>query len=196
LTSIIVWELRGSRQEKDYYGNHVKQLLESIFKELTFEPKFRSGGKNGCFGIQTSKRIVCNFFLEHGFNPGRKTHTVHIPEYIMNSNRKIQSAFIRGLFDTDGHMRFDRINHHREYNYPKIELCFASIRLRDNLFVLLNKLGYRVQKWGKKYYSICIAGFANMEKFMKEVSPKNTKHLNKYKFFKEHGYCKPNAAVA
>ena len=172
-------------------------LLESIFKDIIFKPKFRSGGKNGCFGVQTSKKEVSNFFLEYGFKPGRKTHTVSIPNYIKKSDKKVQSAFIRGLFDTDGCLRFERINNNTNYTYPKIEFNFASISLRDDLFNLLKKLGYRAHIWGKKYYKICIAGNDNLEKFMKEISPKNAKHLNKYFFWKKYGHNNPkNAEVA
>ena len=185
--SCLVWEIRGSLYEKEYYI-HVKKLLESIFKGELFNPKYRSGGKNGCFGIQSSNRKVTSFFLEYGFKPGCKTYSVDIPTYIKKSNKRIQFSFIRGLFDTDGYLRFERINKNDKYTYPKIEFCFASINLRDDLYFLLRNLGYTPHKWGKKYYSLCLAGRTNLKKFMKEVAPKNAKHLNKYFFWKKHGY--------
>ena len=127
-----VWELRGSLDEKDYYYQNVAPLLKSIFS-IDFEPKFRSGGKNGCFGIQTSKKEVINLFTFYDFKPGRKTHTVRIPDYVKKANKKIKFAFIRGLFDTDGCLRFERINNNKNYTYPKIEFGFASQMLRDDL---------------------------------------------------------------
>src|SRR3989344_3405475 len=81
----IVWELRGDLKEKEFYDGHVKHLLESIFN-MEFLPKFRSGGKNGCYGIQTSKKVVTQFFIEYGFKPGSKTYTVNVPQYIFNSD--------------------------------------------------------------------------------------------------------------
>ena len=53
----FVWELRGGLDEKEYYNENIKNLLKSIFK-IEFLPKFRSGGKNGCYGIQPSKFIL------------------------------------------------------------------------------------------------------------------------------------------
>tara|TARA_Y100000310_G_scaffold305797_1_gene346366 strand:- start:4977 stop:5639 length:663 start_codon:yes stop_codon:yes gene_type:complete len=192
----IVWELRGGLNEKEYYISHVKGLLESLFKGEIFKPKFRSGGKNGCFGIQTCNKKVSSFFMEYDFKPRRKTHSVRIYDYIKNANKKIQFAYLRGLFDTDGHLRFERINNNPNYTYPKIELSSASLKLRDDVFDLLKKLGYKVCRWGNKYYALCIMGKDNLEKFMKEISFKNKKHLNKYVFWKEHGHNNPNAEVA
>lgn len=195
-TRSLVWELRGGLNEKEYYVSHVANLLESIFK-IKFMPKFRSGGKRGCFGIQTSKRDVTSLFLNFGFFPGKKSHTVRIPEYIKNSNNKIKLAFIRGYFDTDGYLRFERINNNKNYNYPKIEFGTASVGLRGDLFYLLKNLGFRPYKWGKKMFCICLAGIDNLEKFIKEVSPKNKKHLNKYTLWKRYGHNnKSHAAVA
>ncbi len=192
----FVWELRGDIKEKEYYEKHIKNLLELIFKDLVFKPKFRSGGKNGCFGIQTSKRQVINFFFEYGFKPGKKSHSVFIPNYIIESKKSIKYSFIRGLFDTDGCLRFEKINNNRFHTYPKIEFGFASKKLRDNLFELMQNLNYRVHKWGKVNYKLCLAGEWNLKKFMKEIKPKNTKHLNKYGFWKENGYYESCAGVA
>jgi len=191
----LVWELRGALSEKDYYLNHVSNLLSSIFK-IKFIPKFRSGGKNGCFGIQTSKKVVTNFFIEYKFVAGRKTHTVSIPDYIKKAKDKIRLAFIRGYFDTDGYLRFERINNNKEYNYPKIEFSSASKNLREDLFHLLIELGFKPYKWGKKDYKICLAGKENLEKFIRKVIPRNKKHLNKYLSWKNEGHCSPNAAIA
>jgi len=188
-----VWELRGNLNEKDYYYTNVKPLLESIFNNLVFNPKFRSGGKNGCFGIQTSKKEVTNFFIEFGFKPGSKTYTVRIPDYIKNANNNIKLAFIRGLFDTDGGIRFDRINNQKLHAYPRVEFGFASKLLRDDLFELTKGLGYRSFIWGGKYFKLAIGGKEHIDKWFNEVLPNNKKHLNKYEFWSIRGYYAPRS---
>ncbi|MBW2994924.1 hypothetical protein KY312_01090 [Candidatus Woesearchaeota archaeon] len=190
----LVCELRGGLNEKEYY-RHVAKLLNSMF-QMNFIPKFRSGGKQGCFGIQTSKKAVTSLFSDFGFNAGRKTHSVKIPDKIKNSTNKIKLAFIRGYFDTDGCLRFEKINNNKERKYPKIEFCTVSRALRDDLFHLLVELRFRPYKWGEKEFKICLAGKLNLEKFMNEVSPNNKKHLNKYLFWKKHGFYASNAGVA
>ena len=190
----LVWELRGSLKEKEYYYNTVKPLLETIF-QIKFEPKFRSGGKNGCFGIQTSKKEVTNLFLDYGFKPGRKTHTARIPDYINKSSSEIKLAFLRGLFDTDGCIRFDRINEQKLHTYPRIELGFASKGLRDDLLRLMNDLEFRCFVWNSTNdYKICLGGKGQVVKWFNEVRPNNKKHLNKYDFWLKRGYY--NAEVA
>ncbi len=189
----IVWELRGSLNEKDYYLNNVVPLLYKIFN-IKFIPKYRSGGKNGCFGVQTSNKFLTKFFLNYDFRPGRKTHTVRIPDYIMDSEINIQRAFVRGLFDTDGCLRFDHLNE-KKHCYPKIEFGFASKGLRDDLYALLVMLGFRAYLWtdNRKWicYKICLTGNMDLKKFIEDISPKNAKHLNKYRLFLEQGYVIP-----
>ena len=120
----LVWEMRGDLLEKEYYVDHVAPLLRKITKE-TFKPKFRSGGKNGCFGIQTSNKILTNLIVQLGFNPGTKTFTVRIPKYIFDADDEIRLSFVRGLFDTDGCIRFERINDGVLHTYPKLEFTSA-----------------------------------------------------------------------
>lgn len=191
----LVWELRGALAEKEYYDDNVIPLLKSIFG-LEFKAKFRSGGKNGCYGVQVSRKEVTSFFLAYGFNSGTKTYTVRIPTYIKNSSRTIKLAFVRGLFDTDGCLRFDK-NHTKKYSYPKIEFDFASPKIIFELSDLLNNLGFRNHTWKcKNSVKLCVAGRIMLRRWMNEVRPKNPKHLNKYQNFQKFGYVVPNAEVA
>jgi len=183
----LVWELRGGLDEKELYIQKLQPLLERIFNR-TLEPKYRSGGKNGCFGFQTSNKIYTNFFLFHGFLPGSKTKTVSIPQSIKTASNKIKCAFIRGLFDADGCLRFDRINNRPQHDYPKIELQSASKQLRDDVRLIVSELGFGSHIWNSTYFAICIPGISNMEKYMKEIKPNNPKFWNKYKFWKENGF--------
>ena len=187
-----VWELRGSLEEKEYYHNRVKPLLKSIFN-IEFAPKFRSGGKNGCFGIQTSRKEVTSFFTELGFKPGSKTHTVRVPGYIKDANAKIKLAFLRGLFDTDGCIRFDRINKQELHSYPRVEFGFASKNLRDDLLTLTKGLSYRSFVWDSRCFKLAIGGREHVKNWFNEVSPNNKKHLNKYEFWKKWGYYTPRS---
>src|SRR3989338_4691735 len=121
----LVWELRGALNEKEYYDHNVIQLLQTIFHKK-FHAKCRSGGKNGWYGVQISKKEDTTFFLHYGFRPGTKTYTVKIPEYVKKSSHSIKLAFLRGLFDTDGCLRFDK-NHTKNNYYPKIKFDFEII---------------------------------------------------------------------
>jgi|SRR3989339_1345317 len=134
---VPVWELRGSITEQEFY-EHVKNLIKEIF-DIEVKPKYR--GPNS-YGIQTTNKIITLFFLDNGFKPGTKTYTVRIPDYIKTAEINMKRAFIRGLFDTDGCICFDK-NRTAFHYYPKMEFNFASKDLRDDLVLLLNELGFK-----------------------------------------------------
>ncbi len=182
-----VWEVRGALNENDYYDNHIVPLLQNIFNS-EFKAKFRSGGAHGCYGIQTGKSAVTNFFIEKGFKVGSKILTGRIPESIVKSSNNCKLAFLRGLFDTDGCIRFDRANKQKLHTYPRIEFCFASELLRDDLETLVSSLGYRCYTWGKKYFKLCISGKEQAKKWFSDVKPTNKKHLNRFGFWLKRGY--------
>ncbi|MEI6850258.1 MAG: LAGLIDADG family homing endonuclease, partial [archaeon] len=176
----LVWELRGSVNEKEYY-KYVRQLIKEIFN-IEVKPKYR--GINS-YGIQTTNKIITQFFIDSGFKPGPKTLTVSIPEEIKKAKENIQLSFLRGLFDTDGCIRFDK-NRTDFYYYPKIEFSLASKQLIEDLEILFKELKFRAHKWQYKRkdgmtFSICLAGFDNLDKWLKEVKPANPKHQNRVK---------------
>ena len=191
----VVWELRGSLDEKIYYIENITPLLESIF-DIAFISKFRNDGGNGVWGIQTSKKQIIYFFLDYEMPIGSKTYIAKIPKYIFDSNLDIQRSFIRGLFDTDGCLRFEKINSKSIYDYPKIEFGFASKILRDNLKKLLDILEFRSYIWFDKHtsaYKLCLSGKKQLEKWIIEISPRNQKHLNKYNLWKDQGFILPRS---
>jgi hypothetical protein len=171
----LVWELRGDKNlEKTFYDLYITKLLKNIFN-IDISPKFRKGGKNGCYGIQTSNKKVTSFFLKYNFPIGKKSHIIDIPNFILNESFEIKKSVRRGLFDTDGCLRYDK-------GYPRIEFGFVSIKLIESICTILEELGYRYHKWGNKYYKVCINGKYYCKKFFLEIKPKNIKHLNKVKF--------------
>lgn len=170
-------------------------LLESIFK-LKLVPKFRSGGKNGCYCIQTSKKDITSFFQEYGFKPGRKTDTVTIPSYIKEAGLSKRLAFVRGYFDTDGCLRFDNLNG-QPHRYPKVEFASVSHAMIRDLSELLTDMNFRNYIWSdRNSLKLCVAGNTMLHKWVAEVQPKNSKHLNKYQLFRKQGFVPSNAAVA
>ncbi len=195
----IVWEIRGSLEEKEYY-EHLKELILKIYN-IKVIPKFRSGGKNGCWGIQTSKKEITSSFLNMNFLPETKTYTIAVPHYILNSEINIKRAFVRGLFDTDGCIRFDKFKKKKEYVFPRIEFTFASSPLRDSLKILLESMKFnKISIWGKeKTFHLSCSGKEMTKKWFLEIKPKNSKHLKKYAYWlinKQYNKELCNATVA
>ena len=88
-------------------------------------------------------------------------------------------------------MRFQKINKQRAHTYPRIEFGFASIALRNSLKLLLVELGFRLFIWkdnASTTFKLCISGEVMLQKWMKEIQPKNPKHLKKYDFWRVNGF--------
>lgn len=175
----LVWEMRGSTHEQGYY-EYVSKILKDLF-EVEVKPKFR--GINS-YGVQTCNKKITKFFIDNGFSPGSKVYTVSVPDYIKCANNKLKQAFVRGLFDTDGCVWFHKNRTPYAY-YPHIEFNFASEYLVESLSALLTDLGFRLHKWKvirkEISYKICMSGFANLEKWFRDISPSNSKHINRMK---------------
>ncbi len=174
-----VWELRGDLVEKSYYEDNICPLIKDIFN-IDVESKSRNGGKNGCWGVRICKKEFIDILVELGFEPGRKTYTVKVPDYIFNSDLEIKRAFVRGLFDTDGCLNFMKVNDSKKKDYPRIKFSFASENLRDTLSTLLNQMCFTHYSWDSgKDYCLCLAGKEKLLRWEKEINPKNPKFLKK-----------------
>lgn len=180
----LVWEQRGDLKEKNYYNQHVFPLLNMLFG-LEKKPKFRSGGKNGCYGIQTCNKKLINALIEFGIKPGKKLG-IRVPEEIMNATNPIKKAFLRGYFDTDGCMRLERVNKKTIADYPKIEFSSISASLRDDVCLLLEQINIKSNKWninkesGNPEFKTCIPGKNRVFSWINQISSNNPKHLKEF----------------
>jgi len=162
-------------------------LLNKLFG-LEKKPKFRSGGKNGCYGIQTCNKKLINTIIEFGIKPGKKLN-IRVPEDIRSATNPIKKAFLRGYFDTDGCMRFERINKKTIADYPKIEFSSISRQLRDDICLLLEQIDIKPNKWdikresGHPEFKICISGKNMVFSLINRISSNNPKHLKKFAKF-------------
>ena len=170
-----VWEMRGSIHEQEYY-TYVAEIIRNIL-QIELKPKFR--GPNS-YGIQTTNKTLTQFFIEKGFKPGKKVYTVRIPDYIKLGEVEIKRSFIRGLFDADCCIYFDKNKTSFNY-YPRIEFNSASHNLITDLINLLKELGFRLHFWNSgTCKSLCLSGFQNLDKWMEEIKPANSKHILRF----------------
>lgn len=171
----LVWELRGGLDETEYYQNHIVPLIQRLFS-LSLTPKHRSGGGTGSFGVQTSKKMITSFIAKY-FPIGSKSRIVRIPPEVIENNLFI--PFIRGLFDTDGCVRFDK-NHGAKAKYPKIEFATASFILFSQVCDGLDSLELGYHDWvDGTYHKLCIPGRTNLSRYLQLIGFHNPKHLNK-----------------
>lgn len=200
-------DISGNIEEKGYYDNYVIPLFNDYFN-LKLKGKTFS---RGTYGFVIYNKCIAQFFNEIGFPYGEKSSQVETPKLILNSNTpEISSAFLRGLFDTDGcisfrksygekYKEFKRNYHH----YPTIRLSTISNKLADNICFLLNQLKIKYFKWGTKpkkleyhyIYSVIISGRVNVHKWMNIIGSKNPVKLSRFDLWKKFGFCQTNTTL-
>lgn len=172
-------QFTGDLKEKSFYeGNFAKDCI------LLFgmKPKIKLD--------RCSKAIRVNFYSKDLFNlitkrfkisSGRKSHTVLIPDEILNSNEEILLSCIRGIYDAEGCVFLDK-RHIYKKPYVRIELHMCNLSLLEQISNILTKNGVentigRI----KNNLRITIYGEDMVKKFIKKVGFNNPKQLIKLK---------------
>lgn len=184
----------GSKEEREYYDNHISPLYFSAFGIKLIPQCF---GRKNLYGIEFSSKAVVTFQKNIlNFPLGKKSKTVTIPNALVR-NKDLLRFFIKGLADTDFCLSFRKQKKDRNF-YPEIEATFASRRLVMQLKEILEKkFGFRTctvfdiesKSYGKKQSTIKILGFKQLEKWMKEIGFSNPIHITKYNIWKRFGFC-------
>src|SRR3989344_5811559 len=113
--------------------------------------------------------------------------------------------FLRGLFDTDGSLCFDKNRGAKivRNNRPYIELGTVSKNLIDDLIFMFKELNlhpmlkkpYKGKKDKHIVYRIKIYRKSEVEFFIKFIEFKNPKHYTKWLIYKKLGYCPPKTTL-
>jgi intein/homing endonuclease len=136
-------------EEEEYYNKFVSKIFGNVFGEKlkVFD---RNCGKIVMKGIRKSNsNIIEIFHNELGFPIGEKEKIVRIPNLIMNSkNEEIWIAYLRGVFDTDGCISLTK--NRKKWMKPVVDLASSSAEHRQEILLLLHKLGFKCHIQGIK----------------------------------------------
>ena len=179
------YQLRGHMEDdKEHYEKRIKPLFERLFG---IKINIRDMPSTRVVGFQIWNNDLINFKKKIGLTLGYK-YEIPIPKIFL-SNKNLIKAVIRGIFDTDGGIYLEKKNNKL---YPRIYIGTISVKLSDQLLKLLKDLEIRATRYSQLYkrgfnrqrlYIITIRGTEMFHKFMKEISPKNPKHIRKYEKF-------------
>jgi len=148
-----------------------------------------------------SKALLTYFRDVIGVVCGNKLNA-GVPTIIIESNKSIKSAFLRGLFDADGCITF--LKKHKDINYyPSIRIGLASKSIIEGIKPMLLEFGIKYTSFskipfghiGKRQSCIDINGKENLEKWINLIGFNNYKHIAKYKIWKAFGFCPPKLNV-
>lgn len=201
-------DISGSFEEEIYYLNKVIPLFSKVFN---VNIKGRTFPKRGTYGFIIRDKKTIEKMHELGFPYGRKSNIVSAPEFVMKtSNIRIKSAFLRGLFDTDGSVYFLRsrgkkyCEFKRNFNYyPVINITTTSKSLFEDTKRLLDEVGFdysydvRKQtnpKWADAH-RIWIKGERVVE-WMEKVGINNPIKSSRYEIWKKYGHCPSNTTYS
>jgi len=163
--------------DKEYLSQQHPKLVKKLFNTQC-KIYFRKDCNAMILNIH-SKNIFCLLTERFEFKPGNKTHTTKIPKEIIESEDKFIFSTIRGIFDTDGCIFFDK---RKQYSkpYPRIVLQIMSEPLYLQLKEILSKqFSIYAKKNNRNTYCIEIYGLPQFEKWMKLIGFSNKKHLDR-----------------
>ncbi len=184
--------------EKEYY-ERIKGLFKQVFG-IEVRPRHFHYWKT--YGVMVCKPKIIEEFHKMGMPLGHKSSIVTVPTSVLN-DKKFHVPFLRGLFDTDGTIYFQKSynsnaskwqKNHR--HVPIIELCSVSPDLMKSVYKMFRDLGFnfrfvkkRISKRGRyTEHKIRITGKGNIRRFFKEVHPKNQRHVNKFNLWLKQGF--------
>lgn len=173
-------EFSGDKRfDEDYYTKVIIPIIKKEIPELNPRISFVKN-KNTLKVRLFSKKLFCFLKQEFGFQPGVKTYDVRIPKRIMDAGDEFINRTIRGIFDTDGTVFFDKRKKYK-LPYPRICLQIVSEPLYNQLKdYLRGKFKMRTGNYKNRgIYYIEVYGFENLKKWMSEIGFSNNRHLNK-----------------
>ena len=179
------YQLRGHiEDDKEHYEKRIKPLFEKLFG---IKLSIREMPSTRVVGFQIWNNDLVNFKKNLGLPLGNKYH-VAIPKSFL-SKTGLKKSVVRGIFDTDGGIFLEKKN---KKLYPRVYITTISLELSEQLLKVFNEMNLRATRYSQLYdkhfnrrrsYIITIRGIEMFHKFIKEISPKNPKHMRKYQFF-------------
>jgi len=195
-------------EDRNYYDTHVAPLFYNVFE---IQPTLREFPARGTYGFVIRERKIVKYFHNFLIFPfGKKARIVRVPQIVMRTrDKETYGSFLRGLFDTDGCLTFQRrygayVPFKKYHNvYPRIILSTVSGGLAPDLGKVLEFLGihYWIQtyessnkKWAR-VFKIWMCGEKTLEKWMGEIGFKNPVQFTRYDIWKKLGFCPPNTTL-
>ncbi len=183
-----------SSEESYYLKNRVMPLFEKLFNKT---PYFAPRKDRNAYYIQINSKSIIEFFTKtFSMSRGEKSG-YRISKKILK-NKKLMSHFLRGLFDTDGCIKFSKQT--RKFNYyPRIQFYFKNGPLSGDLESILSKLGFKYSSYEDHRFGglrvIQISGSENLKKWVKVVGSANLVHITKILQWKKDGFVVPKTTL-
>jgi|SRR3989344_2674541 len=184
--------ITGSLDDVHYYNYTIIPILNKYFHSKVHLKKRKD--RNSHY-LWIENKETMQFVLKIGLQRGHKSKA-YIPSTIKNNKDYILS-FLRGLFDTDGCLKFSKQTKPYFY-YPRLRLCFQSSPLISNLKEVFDKINFKYSlNYNKRYntWTFEISGIKNLQIWMKLIGMNNPVHKSKYLFWQKFGKYTPHSSL-
>jgi len=175
---VSMTQIAGDKRYDTEYHSYLGSILEKRFgiKPRIYVKKETNELRTNFY----SKGLFLFLVGRFSFPPGKKAKTVLIPNEIIHSNdpRKV-SAVLRGIFDTDGSVYFDRRQIYKR-KYPRIDLHLRNMGLIRQISEQLSGMDipFSVVEGG---YRLQINGISSIKKYISTIGFSNPRHIKKIK---------------
>lgn len=140
------------------YKNHVFNLITKVFGR---EPKVYEK-KQSVDVVTLCSKFAVDFLDFCGWKKGSTYKTKRIPWSIWASSNEFRAAYLRGLFDTDGHCsRYLAMNCFTDELAQDVQLLLLEMGIRSRVTRVKNK--------NNDIAVLCINGKCNIRKFAKYI---------------------------
>jgi len=187
-------------EDKEYYDNYLKKLVFDVLK-IKVKPYI---GANKAYIIQFQSEPFRIFLKSLGIGP-RKTKSIFIPP-IIKENKKLLTACIRGIADSDFTFICTKRSKNTPNNYPRICAQFASKPLVKDLEGALRSLGFTLntkydylRKDPRGFENITnfinLDGPYNLRKWLKTIGFSNSRIITRYQVWQKYKVLKPKTTI-
>lgn len=174
------YRLKGNlKDEVPYYKNYVAPLFKKLYNiDLDLKPYQTT------YGFELYSRALWEFKAKTlGIKPGNKQY-IEFPNCLRVNDIEILTAFLRGLFDTDGCVYFKTNYGYKKY-YPSIKLELFSKNIIIEVEKILGMLGLNPRTFFKgNKGTVYLNGIGSLLRYEKLIGWSSPKNLNKVKEWK------------
>jgi len=169
-----------------YVETRVCPLIRYLFH---IQPLIRKRSGEKTVDILIFNKNLVEYLVKHvGLKLGPKRDCAEIPNWVLHYGLELHA--LRGLFDTDGCLVFDK-QHREVFYYPRLELKVSSRLLYYQLSKILEQHGFRYStstRTGGNTIKLQVNGATLLRRWVDEIGFNNPKHHAKYLIWQKNGY--------
>lgn len=165
--------ISGNLKLDRQYHSYLTKLILKLFSKSPMVKEYPKS--NSRYLIFCHKPLIILLKKTLKFPTGRKKEKLSLPNKI-RTNWHLLKHVIRGIFDTDGSLYFDKTPAKKPY--PVISISMRQQFLLNQIRKQLLKQGFKVRM---RENELILKGNKQLQKWMQEIGSSNDRHYLKYK---------------